>query len=76
MIPPENIAAFRLGGRRRHPKIRAFEEDDSEWGNEGMNLIEMGRFGLAENKFQKLILSQSVYFLINSCNRAINRAGQ
>ena len=76
MTSPENIAAFRLWVRKRHPKIRAFEEDDLEWRDEGMNLLEMGRFGLAENKFQKLILSQSVYFLINSCNRAINRAGQ
>jgi len=28
----------------------------------GMNLLEMGRFGLAENKFQKLILSQPNHF--------------
>ena len=62
MIPPENIAAFRLWVRKRHPKIRALEEDDLEWRDEGMNLLEMGRFGLAENKFQKLTLSQPNHF--------------
>jgi tetratricopeptide (TPR) repeat protein len=62
MIPPEDIAAFRLRVRKRHPKIRAFEEDDSEWHAEGMDAIETGRFGLAENKFQKLILSQPNHF--------------
>ena len=61
-MPPQNIAAFRLWVRKRHPKIRALEEDDSDWRDEGMNLLEMGRFGLAENKFQKLILSQPDHF--------------
>lgn len=44
--------------RSRHPKIRPHMEDDLEWRNEGLALIEQGRFGLAGNKFQKLILSQ------------------
>ncbi len=62
MIPPEDIAAFRLRVRKRHPKIRAFEEDDAEWHAEGTGAFEAGRFGLAENKFQKLILSQPNHF--------------
>ena len=62
MIPPGDITAFRLWVRKRHPKIRAFEEEDSEWHDEGMDLLEMGRFGLAENRFKKLLLSQPDHF--------------
>ena len=54
----KDIAAFMFWVRGRHPKIRPHMEDDLEWWNEGLALIEQGRFGLAGNKFQKLILSQ------------------
>ncbi len=58
----KDIAALKLWMRGRHPKIRAHREEDEEWYNEGLDLLEAGRVGLAENKFQKLILSQPKHF--------------
>lgn len=58
MYTPKDINAFIFWVKRRHPKIRPHMEDDLEWWNEGLDLIRSGRFGLAGNKFQKLMLSQ------------------
>lgn len=44
--------------KKRHPKIRAHREDDSDWYNLGMAALKAGKTILAENFFCKLILSQ------------------
>ena len=54
----KDIETIRSWIKGRHPKIRRHQEDDLEWFNEGNALLRKGSFGLAENKFQKLVLSQ------------------
>ena len=43
---------------REFPKIRTYGEDDLEWFNEGLALMEAGKLVPAEAKFKQLILSQ------------------
>lgn len=52
------ISDFVRLARKRHPKIRAHWEDDLQWRDRGMAALEEGKTGLAENTFQKLVLSQ------------------
>lgn len=52
------ISEFVRLARKRHPKIRAHWEDDLEWRDRGMAALKEGKTGLAENTFQKLVLSQ------------------
>ena len=40
------------------PYIKAHEEDDWDWYNEGMEFLEKGELEKAEKKFKELILSQ------------------
>lgn len=44
--------------RQEIPYIKAFEEDDWDWYNEGIELLKKGDFERAEKKFKELILSQ------------------
>ncbi len=44
--------------RQEIPYIKAHEEDDWDWYNEGMGLLKKGEFEKAEKKFKELILSQ------------------
>jgi len=44
--------------KKRHPKIRAFYEDDHNWMNNGLDALKAAQPMLAENTFQKLILAQ------------------
>jgi len=41
-----------------YSQIKAYEEDDLEWWNEGLDLIKAGEFTDAEKKFKMLIMSQ------------------
>lgn len=58
--PFASIETFREGLRRRFPDIRAYGEDDWDWtwADEGMEFMEAGDFGMAELKFQQLIVAQ------------------
>jgi tetratricopeptide (TPR) repeat protein len=44
--------------QREFPHIRPYEEDDFEWVNEGLKLLENGKLVEAETKFKMLVLSQ------------------
>ena len=45
--------------RRQYPDIRPLEEeDDIEWWNQGLDLIEAGDLDAAEETFKKLVLAQ------------------
>lgn len=44
--------------RMEFPQIRPYREDDLEWRNEGMDLLEAGQFVQAERKFKQQFLSQ------------------
>jgi tetratricopeptide (TPR) repeat protein len=44
--------------RRDFPQIRPYQEDDFEWRNEGMDLLQAGQIVQAERKFKQLLLSQ------------------
>ena len=44
---------------KQYPHIRPFEEeDDIEWWNEGLDLIQAGKLDEAEETFKKLVLAQ------------------
>ncbi len=44
--------------QKEFPQVRPYEEDDLEWWDEGMNLLESGELVKAETKFKMLVLSQ------------------
>ncbi len=44
--------------QQEFPHIRAYEEDDLEWWNEGLDLLEANQLDEAETLFKKLTLSQ------------------
>jgi tetratricopeptide (TPR) repeat protein len=44
--------------KQRHPKIRAHEEDDDDWWQEGMRMLRSGDLEGAEKKFEQLILAE------------------
>ena len=44
--------------KNEFPHIRPYEEDDLEWWNQGLDLIDAGRLDQAEETFEKLTLSQ------------------
>jgi len=44
--------------RQEIPYIKAHEEDDWDWYNEGIKFLERGELEKAEKKFKELILSQ------------------
>ncbi len=48
------------GLREQFPDIRPYDEDDWDWtwGDEGLEFLEAGDFGMAELKFQQLIAAQ------------------
>lgn len=51
----EHIAQF----RKQYPHIRPFEEEeDTEWWNEGLDLMKTGKLDQAEDIFKKLVLAQ------------------
>jgi tetratricopeptide (TPR) repeat protein len=44
---------------KQYPQIRPFEEeDDVEWWNEGLDLLNAGKLDAAEETFKKLVLAQ------------------
>ena len=51
---------FLKGLREQFPDIKPYGEDDWDWtwGDEGLEFLEVGDFGMAELKFQQLIASQ------------------
>ena len=44
--------------KQRHPNIRAHEEDDDDWWQEGMRMLRSGDLEGAEKKFEQLILAE------------------
>jgi tetratricopeptide (TPR) repeat protein len=48
--------------KRAKPDIRAHEEDDWTWADEGMDMIGNEDYLMAELKFQELILAQPEHF--------------
>ncbi len=44
--------------KKRHPNIRAHEEDDDDWWQEGMRMLRSGDLEGAEKKFEQLILAE------------------
>lgn len=44
--------------QREFPYVQPYEENDFEWWNEGLNLLESGKLVEAETKFKMLVLSQ------------------
>ncbi|MEW6376629.1 MAG: DUF1841 family protein [Thermodesulfobacteriota bacterium] len=44
--------------KQRHPDIRAHEEDDDDWWQEGMRMLRSGDLKGAEKKFEQLILAE------------------
>lgn len=44
--------------KKEFPKIRPFMEDDLEWFNEGMELLDRGKLKETEKRFKQLTLSQ------------------
>jgi len=58
MDTPKDLNELIRGVRMRHPRVKAHFEDDLEWWNQGLELIRSGKLVAAENKFQKLMLSQ------------------
>lgn len=44
--------------KQKHPGIRAHEEDDFDWWQEGMSMLESGDLKGAEKKFEQLILAE------------------
>jgi tetratricopeptide (TPR) repeat protein len=54
----EDLAAYMAALKRMYPDIRPYEEDDWEWMEEGLDLLDDGQYGMAELRFQELVLSQ------------------
>ena len=52
------IARFLAELKQRHPNIRAHEEDDDDWRQEGMRMLRSGDLEGAEKKFEQLILAE------------------
>ena len=50
------IERFLAELKQRHPNIRAHEEDDDDWWQEGMRMLRSGNLEGAEKKFEQLIL--------------------
>jgi tetratricopeptide (TPR) repeat protein len=44
--------------KKKHPNIRAHEEDDDDWWQDGMRMLESGDLEGAEKKFEQLILAE------------------
>ena len=57
---PPGIGEIRAELRARHPDIRPYGEDDWDWtwADEGMEYLASGDIGMAELKFQELIVAQ------------------
>ncbi len=59
MNPLINLPEYIEQCRREYPHIRPLEEEeDIEWWNEGLDLIEAGDLDAAERTFRKLLLAQ------------------
>ena len=59
MRAPINIAEYIANIRKQYPQIRPLEEeDDIEWWNQGLDLIDAGKLNDAEEIFNKLMLAQ------------------
>ena len=55
MTIAEHIEQFKI----QYPLIRPWEEEnDSEWWNEGLDLLDAGKLLQAENSFKKFLLAQ------------------
>jgi tetratricopeptide (TPR) repeat protein len=48
--------------RKKWPDVRAYEEDDFTWTDEGLDHLDLGEYELAERTFQWLVLSQPNHF--------------
>lgn len=48
--------------QKEYPFIKAHEEDDEEWYNEGVDFLKDGSFSSAEVIFKRLCLSQPKHF--------------
>ena len=44
--------------QKEYSNIRPYDEDDLEWWNEGLDLIDQGKLTEAEKKFKMLVVSQ------------------
>lgn len=59
MNSPLNINEYIEQTRKQYPDIKPFEEeDDIEWWNQGLDLIDAGKLNDAEEIFKKLTLAQ------------------
>jgi tetratricopeptide (TPR) repeat protein len=52
------IERFLAKFKQRHPDIRAHEEDDDDWWQDGMRMLRSGDLKGAEKKFEQLILAE------------------
>lgn len=52
------IERFLAELKQRHPNIRAHEEDDDDWWQEGMRMLRSDNLEGAEKKFEQLILAE------------------
>jgi tetratricopeptide (TPR) repeat protein len=52
------IERFLAKLKQRHPNIRAHEEDDDDWWQEGMRMLRSGDLERAGKKFEQLILAE------------------
>ncbi len=52
------IERFLAQLKRKHPHLRAYEEDDLDWWEDGMTMLELGDLKGAEKKFEQLILAE------------------
>lgn len=57
----DDLASYMADLKRRYPDVHPYEEDDWEWMDEGLDLLDDGRFDMAEARFQELTLSQPNY---------------
>jgi tetratricopeptide (TPR) repeat protein len=57
-----DIARYVANLRKDLPDIRAYEEDDWTWADDGLDQLELGEYELAERTFQSLVLSQPNHF--------------
>lgn len=56
------MARYVANLRKDLPDIRAYDEDDWTWADDGLDQLELGEYELAERTFQSLILSQPNHF--------------
>jgi tetratricopeptide (TPR) repeat protein len=58
----DGLESYLSALKRQRPDVKPYEEDDWDWMDEGLDYLEDGQMGLAEMKFQELVLSQPNHF--------------